>query len=94
MQFLFDGAIVRLKYGDEKMSENYPTSIRLARADKEDLCELVKNGIFTNVSDAGRGAMRRGIQAIKEERRIRRQDRKEKAIVPDCSILNDPVVEA
>ncbi|MBP2030325.1 hypothetical protein [Methanohalophilus levihalophilus] len=52
------------------MTENYPTSFRLARADKEDLCELVKNGIFTNVSDAGRGAMRRGIQAIKEERGI------------------------
>ncbi|MDY0385685.1 hypothetical protein RE474_04365 [Methanolobus sediminis] len=50
------------------MSENYPTSFRLARADKEDLCDLVKSGIFTNVSDAGRGAMRRGIQAIKEER--------------------------
>jgi Arc/MetJ-type ribon-helix-helix transcriptional regulator len=28
----------------------------------------VKSGIFTNVSDAGRGALRRGIQAIKEER--------------------------
>lgn len=57
------------------MSENYSKTFRMARADKEDLCELVNNGIFTNVSDAVRGAMRRGIQAIKEERRIRMQMR-------------------
>lgn len=73
------------------MSENYPTSIRLARADKEDLRELVKNGIYTNISDAGRGAMRRGIQMIKEERRIGKQ--KENTVTSDCSPLNDPVVK-
>ena len=75
------------------MSENYPTSIRLARADKEDLCELVKSGIFTNVSDAGRGAMRRGIRSIKEERGIVMEDRKEKSTAADCPQLKDPVVE-
>ncbi|AFV22765.1 hypothetical protein Mpsy_0554 [Methanolobus psychrophilus R15] len=75
------------------MTENYPTSIRLARADKEDLAELVKHGIFTNVSDAGRCAMRRGVLTIKDERGIGMQDRKEKAIVSDGSQLADPAVE-
>ncbi|MDP2215773.1 MAG: hypothetical protein Q8J68_00555 [Methanolobus sp.] len=77
------------------MSENYPTSIRLARADKEDLSELVKHGIFTNVSDAGRGAMRRGIQAIKEERGIQMQMRREtddQTAAEDLPILEDLAV--
>jgi Arc/MetJ-type ribon-helix-helix transcriptional regulator len=52
------------------MTSNNPFCLRLATADKEDLKGLVSAGIFTNVADAGRGAMRKGIEQIKKERGI------------------------
>ena len=60
------------------MNKDHPTSFRLSRDDKENLCELVKYGIFISLSDAGRSTMRRGIQVIKEERGIGMQRHKVK----------------
>ncbi|WP_406657260.1 hypothetical protein V7O62_01525 [Methanolobus sp. ZRKC2] len=52
------------------MTNRNPTSFRLSPVDRCDLQLLVDQGIFTNMSDAGRGALRKGIEAIKEERGI------------------------
>lgn len=49
---------------------NTATSIRLAPADNKDLKLLVNNGLYSNASDAGRDAIRRGIREIKKERGI------------------------
>ena len=47
---------------------NTTKCIRLAPADDEDLKLLVNNGLYSNASDAGRDAIRRGIREIKRER--------------------------
>ncbi|WP_406660923.1 hypothetical protein V7O66_13950 [Methanolobus sp. ZRKC3] len=52
------------------MIKKHPTSFHLAPADIADLDYLVAAGVFTNRSDAGRGVMRKGIEATKKERGI------------------------
>ncbi len=52
------------------MSQNKPTSFRLAPVDREELEYLVKKGVFTSSSDAARAALRKGIEQIKRERGI------------------------
>lgn len=50
------------------MGEITPKCFRLAPADDEDLKLLVNNGLYSNISEAGRDALRRGIREIKRER--------------------------